>query len=97
MERDMKALVKRGYDRIKYDQAFRLDTAPNAFEYRFLNALCQRLPPTAAVLDLGCGSGLPYDRYFVDQGCRLTGVDFCRRHLALARRNVPQATFVEGD
>lgn len=93
----MKDLVRRGYDRIEYEQQFRPAEEPDAFERQFLDAMLSRLPGQAAILDLGCGPGIPYDQYLAGKGCALTGVDFCRRHLDLARQNVPGGTFVEGD
>ena len=93
----MKDLVRRGYASIEYEQQFRPAEKPDAFEQKFLDGMLRRLPAQAAVLDLGCGPGIPYDQYLVEKGCDLTGVDFCRRHLELARQNVPRAAFIEGD
>jgi ubiquinone/menaquinone biosynthesis C-methylase UbiE len=42
------------------------------------------------VLDLGCGAGEPFARFFVDRGWQVTGVDFSERMLALASRYVPE-------
>jgi polysaccharide deacetylase family protein (PEP-CTERM system associated) len=38
------------------------------------------------VLDAGCGSGI-YSRYFAKKGAKLTGIDFSKSMIALARRN----------
>jgi cyclopropane fatty-acyl-phospholipid synthase-like methyltransferase len=45
------------------------------------------------VLDVGCGAGIPVDRYLVQHGHAVTGIDISRRQIELARRNVPQAQF----
>lgn len=45
---------------------------------------------SGALLDLGCGAGVPFDQNFVRRGWRVTGVDFSEPMLELARRNVPQ-------
>jgi ubiquinone/menaquinone biosynthesis C-methylase UbiE len=42
------------------------------------------------LLDLGCGAGEPFARFFVDHGWQVTGVDFSERMLALASRYVPE-------
>lgn len=55
--------------------------------------LLSRLPDGAAVLDVGCGTGLPTARQLADGGCQVTGIDISPAMLALARRNVPQARF----
>jgi SAM-dependent methyltransferase len=59
--------------------------------------LAASLGPGARVLDLGCGTGLPTARQLADAGLRVTGVDLSAGMLALARRNVPQATFLQAD
>jgi len=45
---------------------------------------------SGALLDLGCGAGVPFDDAFVQRGWSVTGVDFSEPMLELARRNVPQ-------
>ena len=50
----------------------------------------------AAVLELGCGAGLPTTRQLA-QRCAVTGVDLSARQVALARHNVPTATFLHAD
>lgn len=97
MTQNMKPLVKNGYDKIEYEKAFRINNMPNPFEIEFLNSVCERIPSKAKILDLGCGTGIPYDLHLVEKGHALTGVDFCQRHVELARKNVPLAEFIEGD
>jgi len=50
----------------------------------------------ARVVDLGCGTGT-LSALATDLGHSVTGIDLSPRMLALARRKVPAATFVEGD
>lgn len=42
------------------------------------------------LLDVGCGSGEPFARFFIDRGWDVQGVDFSRRQLELAARYVPE-------
>lgn len=42
------------------------------------------------LLDLGCGAGEPFARFFVDHGWNVTGVDFSGQQLALAAKYVPE-------
>jgi SAM-dependent methyltransferase len=62
---------------------------------RLTAELASRLPEGARVLDLGCGAGalarLLAERFEV------VGVDISQEQLALARKDVPEATFVEAD
>jgi ubiquinone/menaquinone biosynthesis C-methylase UbiE len=53
----------------------------------------ERLKPGARVLDVGCGSGVPTARQFVDAGFRVTGIDISRGMLASAVENVPEGVF----
>jgi SAM-dependent methyltransferase len=55
------------------------------------------LPPHAAVLDLGCGSGIPIAKHLSELGHQLLGVDISARQVALAGRNARQAHFVCSD
>lgn len=59
--------------------------------------LLARLRPGAAVLDVGCGTGLPSAKQLADKGCEITGIDISPAMLAQARRNVPGARFIELD
>jgi len=49
------------------------------------------------VLDAGCGSGIPVARYFVDLGCKVTGMDISGRMIELAEKNVPGGSFEKAD
>jgi len=42
------------------------------------------------LLDLGCGTGEPFARWFIDYGWSVTGVDFSKQMLELASKNVPK-------
>lgn len=61
-------------------------------EGRWLDRFCDRLPVGAAVLDIGCGSGLPIARELIRRGFDVTGVDGTPTMLALFRRNLPDAS-----
>lgn len=58
-------------------------------EARWLDRFLALLPPHAAVLDIGCGSGVPA-RYLIEQGCRVTGVDSSPSMIALCRNRFPE-------
>ena len=64
---------------------------------RYLDMLAPLLKPQAAVLDLGCGAGVPVDRYLVDRGFRVTGLDISEKQIEIARTHVPEATYIVGD
>lgn len=92
---DPKILVRRGYDALstRYDEAY-----GSATKYApWLDSLIASLPPAAAVVDLGCGSGVPVARDLVAAGHRVTGVDFSGVQVCRARQLVPAATFLQSD
>jgi len=61
-------------------------------------AFYRRLPPgRGRVLDLGCGSGEPMARLFIERGWQVTGVDFSPAMLQLAAQRVPQMTRIAAD
>jgi SAM-dependent methyltransferase len=91
MDMQGKDIVRVGYDAIAaaYSASRREDSA----DVRLLSELTQRLPQGAAVLDAGCGSGVPVTRLLA-RLFDVTGVDFSKVQIGLARKNVPQARFV---
>lgn len=83
-------LIREGYNQIAVRYAERRDQASSV---PYLERLDRLLRPDSLVLDLGCGAGLPVDRWLVDCGHRVVGLDFSDAMLALARRNVPEARY----
>jgi SAM-dependent methyltransferase len=92
---DPKQLVRRGYDRL--GDRYRADDADEGIYAPWLATLRTRTPPGGAVLDLGCGCGIPVARSLAHAGYRVTGVDFSQAQLRRARRLVPAAAFLHAD
>jgi SAM-dependent methyltransferase len=91
-----KQTVRDGYDRMgeRFGAwAARVEDDPRE---RLLDEFIALLPTSGAVLDLGCGSGLPSTRQLAGR-FRVVGVDISGAQIALARRNVPEATFIQAD
>lgn len=77
----------------RYDEAFpHKDGQLSAGQW-----LADALAPGSRVLDVGCGTGLPTARQLVEAGHELVGIDISPGMLALARENVPAATFHQAD
>ena len=87
-EADYKALVKRSYDECAaaYAGARAADPGPAV---RKLSGLLRQ---GAAVLDIGCGAGVPVARTLAERH-QVTGVDLSPEMVRLARNNVPAAEF----
>lgn len=80
-----------------YDGISRTAALSVGGEARFRTLALQNLTltPETSVLDLCCGSGQT-TAFLVNHSQRVTGLDASPRSIERARRNVPQATFVEG-
>ena len=61
-----------------------------------LDLLGERLLDGAAVLDIGCGAGIPVTRLLAER-LAVTGVDISGEMIRQARANVPGATFVRDE
>ena len=100
---EQRELVRRGNDAISH--AYRRDdgssnegTADTTRIYAaWLQELAAHLPRDAHVLDIGCGAGVPADRWLTDAGFSVTGVDFSAVQIERARELVPEATFICAD
>jgi ubiquinone/menaquinone biosynthesis C-methylase UbiE len=93
---DPKQIVADGYDRIAERHAI-WASGIRVDEREYYTALVlATLPVGAAVLDLGCGVGVPTTKRLAER-FQVTGVDISPRHVETARRNVPDATFVQCD
>jgi cyclopropane fatty-acyl-phospholipid synthase-like methyltransferase len=64
---------------------------------RYVDLVLRGLERGARILDLGCGTGVPVARYLVGNGFRVVGVDESRGMLEVARREVPEAEFLQSD
>jgi SAM-dependent methyltransferase len=91
--RDYVRLVADGYDACANDY----NDARSADDAGVLDQLLLHLTPGARVLDLGCGAGVPIARALVGYGCDVVGADLSAGQLALARVQVPGASFVQAD
>jgi 2-polyprenyl-3-methyl-5-hydroxy-6-metoxy-1,4-benzoquinol methylase len=88
--------VESGYDRMA-EQYLATKDPEDPLALVALEDLASLLPSEASVLDLGCGAGVPVTRWLADRGFAVTGVDVSTRQLELARKNVPEGTFLKAD
>jgi cyclopropane fatty-acyl-phospholipid synthase-like methyltransferase len=95
--KDMRKIVCEGYENGEYARVFRVRKILTDFERRFFDSFLALLPGRPQIVDFGCGTGVPYDKYLVEHGSVLTGLDICRKHLSQAKKNIPEATFIEAD
>jgi SAM-dependent methyltransferase len=95
VDRDVKQLVRRGYDRAADSY---LAARPMAgADLALLDDFVARLPAGASVLDAGCGAGRPVTAALVQLGFRATGLDLSFRQLQLAHSQTGSAVMAQGD
>ncbi len=93
---DPKQIVAQGYDKIAEQHHWWAGHTRAEERQRYTDFLLEQVPAGGSVLELGCGVGLPTARILA-QRFQVTGVDLSARHIALARQNVPDATFLQAD
>ena len=93
---DPKRVVADGYDSMAERYFAWSDLRPSPTRLRYLALALELIPPGSDVLDLGCGAGVPMTAALAEDSA-VTGVDISSTQLALARRNVPGATFLRAD
>ncbi|MGZ4108350.1 MAG: class I SAM-dependent methyltransferase [Actinomycetota bacterium] len=83
-------VVRSGYDAIaKAYLAERDQTEKQRYVERFAGLL----PPGGSVLDVGCGAGMPVDRYLIDKGFDVVGLDISAKQIELAQKSVPDGRY----
>lgn len=80
-----------GYERVAAEfLAGRGRAPPTAVGVRHVGEWARALPRGAAVIDLGCGPGIPITRALLDAGLEVYAVDASPSLVAAFRRNFPQ-------
>jgi 2-polyprenyl-3-methyl-5-hydroxy-6-metoxy-1,4-benzoquinol methylase len=90
-----KEIVRRGYDALSY--RYRGDAEEPAWYATWLAQLQERVPAGGAILDLGCGCGVPLARDLAASGYAVTGVDLSAVQVERARELVPAVHFLHAD
>jgi SAM-dependent methyltransferase len=90
-----KDVVRRGYDALS--NRYRGDREEPAFYAGWSRQLRERVPDAGAVLDVGCGCGVPLARELARSGYAVTGVDLSAVQVGRARRLAPAARSVHAD
>lgn len=93
----MRDKVREGYEAGDYEGEFRNDRNVREEEKKLFTKLFKKIPDEGDILDLGCGTGEPFDRFMVEKGYNVKGVDLVEKHVHAAREIVPDAEFVQGD
>ncbi len=63
----------------------------------YLDQIIKHIGNKGTVLDIGCGTALPIMGYFLSLEIPTTGIDASHRMLAIAKKNFPEAEFLQHD
>jgi ubiquinone/menaquinone biosynthesis C-methylase UbiE len=92
----MKEIVEEGYDNIASEyNSSRLSRKEVVTAY--FDSLSHFFPNDGTMLDLVCGGGEPVTAYFARRGLDVTGVDIPSWMIDIARQQLPQGRFIQGD
>jgi SAM-dependent methyltransferase len=75
----------------------RLRAPGSLFEKPWLDKFLALVPAGGAILDLGCGAGLPISGYLIEYGYKVTGVDTSGPLLAMSRSRFPEQEWIAAD
>jgi SAM-dependent methyltransferase len=70
------------------------DRGRDLFEKPWLDRFLALLPQRASVLDIGCGSAEPIDRYLIERGCQVTGIDSSPAHISICKDRFPDQDWI---
>jgi ubiquinone/menaquinone biosynthesis C-methylase UbiE len=87
-------MVKKGYNKMALQYYAHRDLTKFNRE---LEQLSELLPANAHILDVGTGIGIPTAKFMVNKGFKVTGIDISSTMITEARKNVPNANFIEMD
>lgn len=91
---DYKKIVKNGYDQCVKNYLDQRDLFKNQ---KYLENLIQRLKPKSKILDIGCGAGIPIDKFLIENGFNITGIDISSEQIKLAKQNLHKGNFFVKD
>jgi predicted TPR repeat methyltransferase len=81
----------------RHARDFDRDRGRDLFEKPWLDRFAALLPRGAAILDIGCGSAEPIERYLIERGFRFAGIDSSPTLIALCRARFPEQTWAVAD
>lgn len=76
---------------------FDRDRRKDLMEGFYLEQVLKHCSGQREILDIGCGSAEPIAKFFIDAGCRVTGIDGAGAMIALCRERYPQHDWIEQD
>jgi 2-polyprenyl-3-methyl-5-hydroxy-6-metoxy-1,4-benzoquinol methylase len=66
-------------------------------ESEYLNLIINSVSAGGSVLDLGCGTGEPIAKFFIDKGFKVTGVDGSKKMIEVCKKRFPREQWIVSD
>lgn len=95
MVKQNKERVYESYDEIV--QWFDDARTKTLMESEYLNLILNSIPAGGSILDLGCGTGEPISKFFIEKGFKVTGVDGSKKMIALCNERFPTEQWIISD
>jgi SAM-dependent methyltransferase len=81
----------------RHARAWAVDRGNRLIERTWLDRFLALLPAKASILDIGCGSSEPIDRYLIENGHALTGIDASPEMIGICKANFPDRDWLVAD
>jgi len=82
-DHNMRKVVELGYETGDYSLFYRTNRSLNQMERMLFDSLKFSNFSSRKVLDLGSGTGIPYDDYLISLGFLVDGIDISKKHMML--------------
>jgi len=66
-------------------------------EKEYLDLILNTIPKEGSILDLGCGTGEPIAKFFIEKGYQVTGIDGSEKMIALCKQRFPKQRWIVAD
>lgn len=96
----MQLIVAHCYNNKKYNEVYRYQKTLTKFEHLAINTYLNTLSfDNPYIMDVDCGTGVPFDSYFVNQSwdCKIIGIDVSKTQISKAIKNISAAKFANMD
>lgn len=96
MKKSDKNKVYKTYDEIItwFDDHRSKDLVKEKFYLEYLQG---KIPVDADILDVGCGTGEPIAKYFIEKGYKIIGIDVSKKMIELCKKRFPKNQWVVAD
>jgi len=95
MKKDQSPTVCESYEKIAawFDE----HRSKDLMEKEYLDLIIQSIPSRGTILDLGCGTGEPLAKFFIERGYQVTGIDGSQKMIDFCQKRFSNGHFFVKD